>query len=769
MPKNQTLDSPPAQAGFPDDPYGILMDAPIGIFASTSQGKFLYANQALADMYGYTTPQDLMASIQDIAAELFADPKDGPAVISLLGAEGIVKNYECEHIRKDGSRFWASGSIRTIFAEDGSVSHYQGFVTDITERKRLEYENLTLANIVMRSQDFIGVADVEKNAFFVNPAGQALVGLDGDEAAKVTNIRDYFFQEDLKFVEETILPTLIAEGRWHGEFRFRHFKTGTPIPMLYDLFLTENPESGQTANIATISRNITDLKRAEDALLKNEAILKDILESTLSGYWDWNMVDNTEYLSPTFKRMFGYEDHEMESSPEAWQKIIFPEDLPNVLEIFDRHVKSKGREPFYNEIRYRHRNGSTVWVICSGRVIEWAADGTPVRMVGCHVDITKRKRAEETLRVKTQLLDNITSTMTDLVSVTDLEGNYKFIGPSHSNLGYDLDTLVGRNVMEFVHPDDYQRVEAAFKEFLANSEAEKIIDYRYLRADGDFLWFETVGTFILDEHGVPREILFSTRDITERKRAGEAVLLAKDKAEAANRAKSEFLANMSHEIRTPINGIMGMMQLLETTALDGEQRKYVQMATSSANRLTRLLSDILDLSRVEAGMMTIHEAEFVVQELADSISDLFQVTTRDKGVHLECFIDPDIPSRLIGDEARVRQILFNLTGNALKFTDKGSVKVEMTAMSSEGPSECRILLTVSDTGIGIPEDKLDDLFKPFVQVDGSYTRSYQGAGLGLAIVKRLVDLMCGSISVVSTLGEGTTVHVLLPFKLPVWQ
>ena len=242
--------------------------------------------------------------------------------------------------------------------------------------------------------------------------------------------------------------------------------------------------------------------------------------------------------------------------------------------------------------------------------------------------------------------------------------------------------------------------------------------------------------------------------------------MAKEQAEAANQAKSEFLANMSHEIRTPLNGIMGTMQLLETMALDDEQKQIVLMTINSAKRLTRLLSDILDLSRVEAGKMKIFEAEFTVHELPDSISDLFTVTARDKDVHLESVIDSDIPARLIGDEARVRQILFNLVGNALKFTKQGSVKLEMTALGTGKLDTFNVLFTVSDTGIGIPDAKLDILFKPFVQVESSYSRSFQGAGLGLAIVKRLVDLMGGKISVVSTVGEGTTVNVLLPFRLP---
>ncbi len=238
-------------------------------------------------------------------------------------------------------------------------------------------------------------------------------------------------------------------------------------------------------------------------------------------------------------------------------------------------------------------------------------------------------------------------------------------------------------------------------------------------------------------------------------------------AEAANQAKSEFLANMSHEIRTPINGIMGMMQLLETTPLDAEQRQYTEIATSSANRLTRLLSDILDLSRVEAGKMDIIQNEFNPDELGNSIAGLFSVAAREKKIDLTCYIDPFMPPTLIGDEARLRQVLFNLVGNALKYSDTGKINVRMVPLTPRQEGDMRVLFTITDTGIGIPEDRLRDIFEPFRQVDGSYTRKYQGAGLGLAIVKRLVDLMGGHILIDSQPGEGTDVHVVLPFKLPV--
>lgn len=251
----------------------------------------------------------------------------------------------------------------------------------------------------------------------------------------------------------------------------------------------------------------------------------------------------------------------------------------------------------------------------------------------------------------------------------------------------------------------------------------------------------------------------------ERRIAADELRAAKDAAEDASRSKSEFLANMSHEIRTPLNGVLGMLQLLESSRPSAEQREYVETAIRSTNRLTRLLSDILDLSRIESNKLVIQEENFAVGDVRQSVLDIFGAPAREKGLRLDVRMDPRIPAHLFGDEARLRQILFNLVGNAIKFTPHGFVDVNFALVSSPGDSPCQIRCTVADTGVGIPGERLKDIFEPFIQVEGSSVRTHQGAGLGLAIVRRLVDLMHGQLGIESIPGEGTTVGVTLPFAI----
>ena len=320
----------------------------------------------------------------------------------------------------------------------------------------------------------------------------------------------------------------------------------------------------------------------------------------------------------------------------------------------------------------------------------------------------------------------------------------------------------------FVHPDDREQVERATAAYLSGETKDYETEYRLRHKDGSYRWALARGVAERDDAGKPRRITGSIVDITDIKRSEAALWEAKEMAEAANRAKDEFLANVSHEIRTPMNAILGMTELALDTPLTVDQRQCLKTVKSAADNLLGIINDLLDFSKIEAGKLELDLADFSVREVLSDMLRALAVRAHRKGLELVSDVGPDVPDVLFGDASRLRQVLLNLVGNAIKFTQEGEVVVRVEVNPEPvPPAEVGLLFTVRDTGIGIPRDKQEKIFRAFEQEDMSTTRKYGGTGLGLTIAARLVARMEGTITVESEPGRGSTFAFTARFGWPV--
>ena len=518
---------------------------------------------------------------------------------------------------------------------------------------------------------------------------------------------------------------------------------------------------GQVAGVVGAMTDITARKRAEEALRKSEQQLANAVKIAKLGHWELDIEKGQFTFSDSFYAIFRTCAEEMGgytmSIEEYSNRFVHPDDRFLVAEEADKSIATA--DPNYNrylEHRFITADGQVGYLAVYYYILK-NENGRTVKTYGVNQDITDRVRSEEALRESETRFKALHNASFGGIVIHDkgviLDCN---LGLTEM-FGYSQDELVGMDGMLLIAEGSRDRV---MNKIL--SGYEKPYEERGIRKNGEEFPMRLEARNIPYKGKMVRAVEF--RDITDSICASQALMAAKEAAEAANRAKSEFLANMSHEIRTPLNGIIGMLYLMKSTHLDAEQGQYILAAIKSSNRLTRLLSDILDLSRIEAGKFPLKEDDFDLTEQKESTLDCFAMQAKEKSIKLDFNIEESMPLQLIGDNSLLQQILFNLVGNAIKFTDSGRVCVEVTPLGFHN-GLFHVLFSVSDTGIGIPDNLLQVIFEPFVQAEATYTRRFQGAGLGLSIVYKLVSLMGGGLAIDSTEGLGTTIYCSLPFKL----
>src|SRR5688572_19511158 len=529
-----------------------------------------------------------------------------------------------------------------------------------------------------------------------------------------------------------------------------------------------------------IGTDNTARRQAEEALLKAGALQRAIFNSANFSSIATDAKGVIQIFNVGAERMLGY------TAAEVMNKIT-PADISDPQEVVARakalsvelgtaitpgfealvFKASRGIEDIY-ELTYFRKDGSRFPAVVSVTALRDAQDAI-IGYLLIGTDNTARKLVEaEQKKLDQRLRDqqfytrSLIESNIDALATTDPSGIITDVNKQMEALtGCTRDELIGAPFKGYF--TDPERAEAGIKLVLSE---KKVTDYELTACDRDGQ--QTVvsynATTFYDRGRTLQGVVAAARDVTEQKRVEAELQQAKAMAETASRAKSDFLASMSHEIRTPMNAIVGIADLLAKTPLTQEQDKYVQIFRRAGDNLLNLINDILDLSKVEASQLELERTGFSLHDLVDKVREMVAVRAQEKGLVLACEIAADVPGDLVGDPTRLRQVLLNLLGNAIKFTETGEVALRV-APDAESPDPGALRFTISDTGIGIPDDKLGAVFERFTQADSSTTRRFGGSGLGLTISKRLVELMGGRIWVESGVGKGSVFSFAMSFEI----
>lgn len=552
------------------------------------------------------------------------------------------------------------------------------------------------------------------------------------------------------------------------------YTTGKPVPAL-ELEVIRKDGSTQIAEVSIslirdtegqpigfrgISRDITERKQATQAILESEALQRQLMESLPIGLV---VVDPRtrviEHANATAAVMFGAAPDQIVG--HRCHAFLCP--------------AQEGACPVCD--LGKDVDNSERWMVCADgrhrpvlKTVKRVNIHGQEKLLECFVDITERKKVETALQASEERFRGMVESLPDPYSEINLEGIITFVNEAFVHeTGYSQNELIGKQFGMLLDEKNVRLAKRGYAEIYKTGRPVKNLELEWISKNGRPVLAEVSVSPIRQADGTVIGFQSIYRDITERRQMEIALSRAKEAAEVANNAKSEFLASMSHEIRTPMNAILGMADLLTETPLNKEQQKFVQIFREAGENLLNIINDILDISKVEAGHIHLEHIPFDLGKLVEQTGDVMSVRAHKKELELACRVAPGVPTKLMGDPTRLRQVLINLIGNAVKFTESGEVMldVKLTGPYAVHTEQNTVDLTfsVKDTGIGISADKIHNIFERFTQADSSTTRKYGGTGLGLTISKSIVELMGGTITVESKEGKGSVFSFTAPFAM----
>jgi PAS domain S-box-containing protein len=710
-----------------------------------------------------------------------------------------MPDYKVEFRQRmqDGTYKWILSVGKIVSRdEDGTPLRLIGTHTDIHERKQAEEELQLLASVVENSSDFVGVATIDGNAKYVNPAGQQLVGLANLAAVLETTMFDYFPPTDHDLFCQQVIPTIDAQGTWKGELNFQHFQTGQTIQTEFNGFLVRHPETQAPLYYAGIARDITDRKQAEAALRESEERFRQIANNISEVFWLATPDHEILYASPAYEQVWGHPATPLNA--ETWLETVYPADRERLLTQVDETLPQypAGLLHANSELEYRivRPDGEIRWIRDRAFPV-YDDQGNLYRIAGVAEDITDRKHLQQ----EQQRLLSLLEASPDHIGVAYPDGTLIWTNQQAKYLrGLPPDTDVTQLSLDIFHPHWAQVV--IQQEAIPKALAGEIWmgETALLTADGREIPVSQLVWANRSETGEVEHLSTIMRDISDLKRAEQALREANtdletrvaertaelveacDAAETANQAKSIFLANMSHELRTPLNAILGFSQLMgRDQALSTQHLEELKIINRSGEHLLTLINDILEMSKIEAGQATLNPAQFDLAQLLNSLVDMLRLKAESKGLSLSLAIAPDLPQYICTDGHKLRQVLLNLLSNALKFTQAGYVTLRVVPadladlpptsrqsqnLTTDASTLVALRFEIEDSGAGIAAEELDLLFEPFAQT-ASGRLSQEGTGLGLPISYQFVQLMGGDLTVSSQPDVGSTFAFTIPVQV----
>lgn len=725
----------------------LFFNHPDAIYVMDIEGNHIDANPSFERISGYTI-ENLAGLSRDRISPPKSEQLKRKIIEEVLAGRSVSESMAFFH--KDGSVKHAQVTYIPITVDEEVVGIY-GIAKDITDLVEVERELQETQEkyqvLAEHAQDLITTCAMDGELLYVSPSVYTLLGYKPEEVTG-KSFKDYCFPGDYP---DPLELSRIGNG---CKMRVLH-KEGHYIWM-ETLAKPVAGERGKGAQIVSISRDITQHKDAERRLRESRQRYRSLFEHHPAAVYSLDLQGKYRAVNSNMVHMLDIPRH----------KLIGKSFLSNLDQCEVQHGKThfekvKQGEPQYYETRIVNSRGRRIEVSVTNVPI--IVDKEMVGVYGIVSDITERKEYTERIQELSKQHELILNTVTEGIFGLDADGVTMFMNPAAASMfGYEAKEFIGRSLHPIIHHSRadgsyYSKKECPIHMTVMDGQRRSVKEDVFWRKDGSSFLVQYQVTPIIEQGQIQGAVIVFNDVTGERE-----IVRAKETAELAAQAKSEFLSMVSHEIRTPMNGILGMTELLIGTDLSEEQREYAEIIQDSGDALLNILNDILDFSKLEPGKMALAYEPFALRKMLEQVAELFKPRADEKQLEIRYRLNPSIPEFMVGDSMRIRQILVNLVGNALKFTDRGSIDVTVDIIKGRKPEDSVLDFAVHDTGIGIPADKLDQLFQSFSQLHPVINRKYGGTGLGLVISKRLVEIMGGSISVESTEGEGSTFRFAVP-------